>query len=126
MSDNSIAAVDATSNLGRLRLTETPPRSFNLFSELCTQYGFLKNLSTYLSIADLVALTRTHRDLSDVYKKLLRSRWNIDKTLCRFVSDPKGFRSQMASSSRVSCGRSRIWMWSYKTEVALRPSGLIY
>lgn len=104
MSDHSVATLDVTSNLGDPRPTQTLPRSFIMFSEFCSQYHLLKNMSTYLSITDIIALTRTHMRLSNVYGVLLGSRRNVDKTLRRFVSDPRGFRSQMAKHDALVHG----------------------
>lgn len=84
----------STANLGTLAITSIV--SGTLFLKLVPQYPILKRLSNDLSIADIVALTRTHKKLEHVYQQLVANCWNVDQTLRRFVSDAARFRSQMA------------------------------
>lgn len=81
-------------NLEALSITTTA--SSSLFFQLFSLYPIFGRLSNYLSIADIIALTRTHRSLTHVYKHLEANRWNVDKTLRRFVVNTANFRSQMA------------------------------
>ena len=78
--------------------------SSSLFFQLFSSYPILGMLSKYLSIADIVALTRTHRNLNRVYKDLVANRWNVDQTLRRFVVNAANFRAQMAKYDALVFG----------------------
>ena len=91
------------SSLGALTLI-TSTASSSLFLQLFSAYPILEQPSTHLSIADIVALTRTHRELINVYKDLEANRWKIDQTLRRFVSNAARFRSQMAKYNALVFG----------------------
>lgn len=91
-----------TRNLEALAITTTASRS--LFFQLFSSYPVLGRLSNYLSIADIVALTRTHRKLTSVYKHLVANRWNVDQTLRRFVVNAANFRTQMAKYDALVFG----------------------
>lgn len=43
-----------------------------------------------LSIADIIALTRTCKTLAGLYRSLLPLRWNIDRMLLRFFPESSG------------------------------------
>ena len=53
-------------------------------------------LCEYLSIAEIISLTRTCKRLSGLYQYLLSVQWDVDKALKRYFNDPIGLRSQMA------------------------------
>ena len=67
-------------------------------------YPFFIKLCDHLSIAEIVALTRTCKKYADLYQYLLPVQWNVDRRLRRFVRDPCGFRSQMAKSDALIAG----------------------
>ncbi len=57
-----------------------------------------------LSIADIIALTRTCKTLAGLYRSLLPLRWNIDRMLLRFFLNPRGFRQQMGKTDALVSG----------------------
>lgn len=61
-----------------------------------SHYPIFSALCNCLSIASIVSLTRTCKELSGLYQYLLLVQWDVDKALGRYVDDPPGFRSQMA------------------------------
>lgn len=67
-------------------------------------YPFFIKLCEQLSIAEIVALTRTCKKYADLYQYLLPIQWDVDRGLRRFVRDPYGFRSQMAKSDALIAG----------------------
>lgn len=67
-------------------------------------YPFFIKLCEHLSIAEIVALTRTCKKYADLYQYLLPVQWDVDRRLRRFVRDPYGFRSQMAKSDALIAG----------------------
>ena len=58
-------------------------------------YPIYTSLSSCLGIAKIVALTRTCKKLSDLYRELLPIYWDIDRDLSRFVENPYRFRAQL-------------------------------
>ena len=69
-----------------------------------TCYPFFIKLCEHLSIAEIVALTRTCKKYADLYQYLRPIQWDVDRRLRRFVRDPHGFRSQMAKSNALIAG----------------------
>ena len=67
-------------------------------------YPFFIKLCEHLSIAEIVALTRTCKKYADLYQYLLPMQWDVDRRLRRFVRDPYRFRSQMAKSDALIVG----------------------
>lgn len=67
-------------------------------------YPFFIRLCEHLSIAEIVALTRTCKKYADLYQYLLPIQWDVDRTFRRFVRDPCGLRSQMAISDAFIAG----------------------
>jgi hypothetical protein len=61
-------------------------------------------LCDLLPVTDIISLTRTCKGFSTLCKDLLASKWNIDRVLSRFVTDTKGFRSQMAQYDALIAG----------------------
>lgn len=61
-----------------------------------SRYPIFRALCAYLSVSQIVSLTRTCKKLSGLYQYLLPIQWDVDKALLRWVDDPLGFRSQMA------------------------------
>jgi hypothetical protein len=72
--------------------------------DLFACYPVLDRICFYLSIGAIVALSRTCKRLSHVYRDLLRTQWNIDMRLSRFVADSSRFRLQLRESEAVISG----------------------
>ena len=67
-------------------------------------YPMYTSLSSYLGIGEIVALTRTCKELSHLYQEIMPNRWNIDRDLARFVEDPRGFRTQLGRHNALVSG----------------------
>ena len=67
---------------------------YPIFSCLCDQ----------LPIGDILALSKTCKDFSDIYVYLLPLQWNVDKRLHRFVNDPIGLRSKLGELDALISG----------------------
>ena len=61
-------------------------------------------LTTYLGVAEIVYLSRTCKQLSTLYAELRPRLWDVDRSLRRFVDDPKSLRSEMARSEALISG----------------------
>ena len=81
----------------------SPPTFLSTFN-LDSNYPIFKRFCDLLSIAEIVALTRTCKALSNLYRYLLPMHWDIDKNLRRFVDDPYRFRSQMGKCDALISG----------------------
>ena len=69
-----------------------------------TCYPFFVRVCAHLSIAEIVALTRTCKKFADLYQYLVPTYWDVNRRLHRFVRDPHGFRSQMAKFDALIAG----------------------
>ena len=69
-----------------------------------SNYPIFRALCDCLSIAEIVSLTQTCKNFSDLYQYLLPIQWDVDKALRHYVDDPQGFRSQMARSDALISG----------------------
>ena len=67
-------------------------------------YPIFSAFCGYLSIAEIVSLTRTCKKMSDLYRYLLPKQWNVDEALRCYFDDPHGFRSQMAKCDALIFG----------------------
>ena len=67
-------------------------------------YPFFIRLCEHLSIAEIIALTRTCKKYADLYQYLLPIQWDVNRRLRRFVRDPCGLRSQLAKSDALIAG----------------------
>ena len=75
------------------------------FLDLFRAYPVFDRFCTYLSIRDIISLTRTCKALSHLYRTLIRlQHWNIDRDLLRFVEDPRRFRSQLGKCNGLISG----------------------
>lgn len=91
--------------------TTTPPRHpqppgpslIDLFDRT-RYYPIAKTLSTYLSIAEIIPLTRTCRALSPLYQTFLQRHWKITPHLTRFVSAPYAFRAKLSEHNALISG----------------------
>ena len=62
-------------------------------------------LGSYLTIKDVIALSRTCSELAGIYQELLPRQWNIDgPILKRFVHVPRKFRMQLGMARAVLAG----------------------
>ena len=75
----------------------------NIF-DLFACYPVLDRICFYLSIGTIVALSRTCKRLSHAYRDLLRTQWNIDMKLSKFVADSTRFRLQLRESEAIISG----------------------
>lgn len=73
----------------------SPPIFLSTFDRE-SRYPIFITFCDCLSIADILALTQTCKELSGLYRYLLPIQWDVDKALRHYVDDPKDFRSQMA------------------------------
>ena len=67
-------------------------------------YAISLDICQQLDIGDIVSLSRTHISLSTIYQNLLPILWNVDRSLKRFVENPKGLRSQLAVNDAMIAG----------------------
>ena len=84
-------------------------------------YPFFIKLCDHLSIAEIVALTRTCKKYADLYQYLLPVQWNVDRKLSCFVRDPYGFRSQMAKTDALISGS---FAFQFFERTSWKPSDL--
>ena len=68
-------------------------------------YHIYASLISYLSIAEVVTLTRTCKKLSNLYRELLRSLWDVDRDLRQFVKNPYEFRAQLGRQDALVSGQ---------------------
>lgn len=69
-----------------------------------TYYPIFIRFFEILSIAEIIALTRTCKRIQRLYQTLLPLQWNVDHTLQRFVSDSRRFRQQMGKNDSLIFG----------------------
>lgn len=69
-----------------------------------SHYPIFIKLCELLPIADIISLTRTCKQLSNLYQTLLPLQWNVNRTLERFVRDPSAFRSQLGRCDALVSG----------------------
>jgi hypothetical protein len=74
-----------------------------LFS-LFASYPIRETLCLSLPIQSIVSVSRTCKQLSQVYKDLLRIQLNIDMKLSRFVSRPRALRAQLRETHAIISG----------------------
>ena len=64
-------------------------------------------ITSHLSITDIIALTRTCRTFSSLYRDMVQHHngaWNIDRRLEKFFADPRGFRKELKKADGVITG----------------------
>lgn len=82
-------------------VTQSSMAPFNINSyqpsllELCQCYPVAETLSSYLSLADCVALYRTSKDFYHLRKDWNKVQFPINRLLSKFVTNPQRFRSRM-------------------------------
>lgn len=65
---------------------------------------FFANLCSYLDASDLFALRQVSKQLIPDLDSHFRIRWNVNRSLKRFVRDPQVLRSIMAQYDALICG----------------------
>ncbi|KAL8673526.1 MAG: hypothetical protein Q9168_002053 [Polycauliona sp. 1 TL-2023] len=80
------------------------------------QYPIFVCLGDYLAISDVVALTRTCRTLSCLYRDLIPTKWNIDTFLRPFVRHPTRLRSTMANTNALISGSAALSFFQRVTQ----------
>ena len=68
------------------------------------QYPIFDRLCSILPISDIIALSRTCRNYSNLYRYLVPTQWNVDRKLRRFVRNPQEFRSRMGQHNAIISG----------------------
>lgn len=102
-------------------LVATRPSFTSVFDRhVC--YPFFNKLCEHLSIAEIIALTRTCKKYADLYQYLLPIQWDVDRGLRRFVRDPCGFRSQMAKTDALIGGTFPV---DFFTRTSWKPCHLL-
>ena len=72
--------------------------------QIDTYFPVTSRICDFLSIVDIVYLTRTCRTLSSLFRSLIPHQWNVDQVLSRFTRDPKAFRSQLGQRNALVSG----------------------
>lgn len=67
-------------------------------------YPIFTILCDFLPISDIVALTRTCKTLSGLYRSLLPVKWNVDRMLLKFFRNPQGFRLLIGKTDALVSG----------------------
>ena len=77
----------------------------DFLAECDRYYPIFTSLSYYLDIPEVIALTRTCKKLSGLYRELLLTRWNVDHCLRRyFLDNPYEFRTQLGRHNALVSG----------------------
>ena len=82
--------MDVSSESGSLKLS---PLS-NLL-QIDIYFPITSRICDFLSILDIIRLSRTCRSLQNLYSFLIPHKWDIDRALKRFFDDPKALRAQL-------------------------------
>ena len=69
-----------------------------------SSYPTFLSICSYLDVKSIIALSRTCKALSDLYKINCGLRWNINKDLKRFVAQPQYLRSELAKVNAIITG----------------------
>ena len=80
------------------------PNFLNVFDSEA-HYPIFRTFCGYLSISEIVSLTRTCRKLSGLYRYLLPLKWDVNEALRPYFDDPRCFRSQMAKCDALLVGK---------------------
>ena len=89
--------------------------------DLFQQFPVFDRICSFLGIAEIRSLTRTCKKLSGVYRDLLRTQWNVDIQLRRFVKNPHEFRSQLGRHDALISGSFAL---QYFERAVWKESGL--
>ena len=77
------------------RRTASASSFLDLFTEQDPLSRVQRELAQYLDIQDIINLTKTCKDVSPLYQKLLPTHWSIHSHLNRFVKDPLKLRETL-------------------------------
>ena len=73
--------------------------------DLFESYPVFDRLCQHLPMREIINLTRTCRALSNLYQTLLRlKKWDVDRSLRRFVNDPRQLRAQLGKCEGLISG----------------------
>lgn len=84
--------------------SRSPRFLLNLLIHHEQYYPIFDRICSYLSIADILTLRRTCKQLSNLYHVLLETQWNVNSRLRRFVKDPQGIRTQLGRHDALISG----------------------
>ena len=70
-----------------------------------TYYPIFSTFCGYLSISEIVSLTRTCKKMSGLYRYLLPLQWDVNEALRPYFDDPQCFRSQTAKCDALLIGQ---------------------
>ena len=90
--------------LAKQRKPQKRHRILEFLTEHEKNYPIFDCICSYLGIGETVMLTRTCRVLSHLFQILLKSQWNMDRALYRFVNSPQKFRSQLGQHDALIAG----------------------
>ena len=83
---------------------DSKPSPLFILLQIGIYFPITSRICDFLSILDIVYLTRTCKTLSGLYKSLIPHKWNVDHALGRFFRDPKAFRSQLGRFDALVSG----------------------
>ena len=84
--------------------TVMPPSPLTRVFDFTRYPALVDSVCSYLGIRDILALSRTCKDFSGIYPFLLRTQWNVDRRLSRFVRDPHALRSKLGEFDALIAG----------------------
>ena len=67
-------------------------------------YPIFLSICQRLDIGEIVALSRTCTTISTIYQELLPIFWNVNRSLERYVQNPRNFRFQLAVNDAMIVG----------------------
>ena len=73
-----------------------PNRLLDFLVQHEQHYPIFDRICSYLGVDDIILVSKTCKRLSSLYQTVLKSQWNVDHALRRFVKNPQGLRSQIA------------------------------
>ena len=86
-----------------MQSSNSRPTLLDFIAQRDRYYPIYTSLSSYLGIAEIVALTRTCKKLSNLYQEL-QPTWDVDRDLRQFVEDHCGFREQLGRHNAIVSG----------------------
>ncbi|MCJ1348685.1 hypothetical protein MMC31_006918 [Peltigera leucophlebia] len=97
--------VSPTSSLGQVALPPVAPRPtfLEIFDE--SQYPVFWGICKLLPVDSIIALSQTCKPLSNLYKRIQPTQWNIDRRLKEYFKDPSRVRSLMGEFNALISGR---------------------
>lgn len=89
---------------GRTRFISIRQNCLRFLVERDRYYPIFLMIISCLDIHSIVSLTRTCKSLSGLYNELVPLLWDANRSLTRYVKDPKAFRSQLALGNALISG----------------------